>query len=118
MIYQAIVFLPILGALIAGFLGRAIGPRPSEIVTSTCLVVAAALSWFVFWKVGLGHETVKTVRLLQWVNSGDLDVSWAIRVDPLTAVMLVVVNTVSALVHVYSIGYMTTNRNSTATAPT
>ena len=106
MIYQAIVFLPILGALIAGFLGRAIGPRPSEIVTYTCLVVAAALSWFVFWKVGLGHETVRTFKLLQWVNSGDLDVSWAIRVDTLTAVMLVVVNTVSALVHIYSIGYM------------
>ena len=106
MIYQAVVGLPILGALIAGFLGRAIGPRPSEIVTSTCLVVAAALSWFVFWKVGLGHESVRTVKLLQWVNSGDLDVSWAIRVDTLTAVMLVVVNTVSALVHIYSIGYM------------
>jgi NADH-quinone oxidoreductase subunit L len=105
MIYQAIVFLPILGALIAGFLGRAIGPRGSEIVTTSFLLVAAALSWLVFWNVGVGHETAK-VTLVRWVVSGDLDVAWAIRVDTLTAVMLVVVTTVSALVHLYSIGYM------------
>jgi NADH-quinone oxidoreductase subunit L len=105
MIYQAIVFLPILGAVIAGFFGRIIGPRPSELITSTFLVIAAVLSWIVFWRVGIGHETAK-VPLMRWVVSGDLDVSWAIRVDTLTAVMLVVVNTVSALVHVYSIGYM------------
>jgi NADH-quinone oxidoreductase subunit L len=105
MIYQAIVFLPILGALIAGFFGRAIGARPAELVTSGCMVLAALLSWVVFWQVGIGHATDK-ITLMRWVTSGDLDVSWAIRVDTLTAVMLVVVNTVSALVHIYSIGYM------------
>ena len=105
MIYQAIVFLPILGALIAGFFGRFMGPRPAELVTSGCLIAAAVLSWIAFWQVGIGHETTK-INLLRWVTSGDLDVSWSIRVDTLTAVMLVVVNTVSALVHVYSIGYM------------
>ena len=105
MIYEAIVFLPLLGALIAGLLGRLIGHRVSEIITSTFLVTAAALSWLVLWKVGFGHETAK-VTLLRWVTSGDLDVSWGIRVDTLTAVMLVVVTTVSALVHIYSIGYM------------
>jgi NADH-quinone oxidoreductase subunit L len=105
MIYQAIVFLPLLGALIAGFFGRFIGPRPSELITSGFLVVAAVLSWIAFWQVGIGHATDK-ITLLRWVSSGELDVSWAIRVDTLTAVMLVVVNTVSALVHIYSIGYM------------
>ncbi|MFM9850420.1 MAG: NADH-quinone oxidoreductase subunit L [Hyphomicrobiaceae bacterium] len=105
MIYQAIVFLPILGALIAGFFGRFMGPRPAELVTSGFLVVTAILSWIAFWQVGIGHETTK-INLLRWVTSGDLDVSWSIRVDTLTAVMLVVVTTVSAIVHVYSIGYM------------
>ena len=108
MIYQAIVFLPILGAIIAGFFGRFIGARPSELVTSGFLVITAVLSWIVFWQVGLGHETAK-VTLMRWVTSGDLDVSWAIRVDTLTAVMLVVVTTVSSLVHIYSIGYMRGN---------
>ena len=108
MIYKAIVFLPIIGALIAGFLGRAIGPRPSELVTSTCLVVACVLAWFAFVEVGLGPETAKLVRVpvMRWVTSGDLDVSWTLRIDTLTVVMLVVVTTVSALVHIYSIGYM------------
>jgi len=105
MIYQAIVFLPIIGALIAGLFGRIIGDRAAEIVTTAFMIIAAVLSWVVFVDVGLGHMTTK-VTLLRWVTSGDLDVSWAIRVDTLTAVMLVVVNTVSALVHLYSIGYM------------
>ncbi len=68
-------------------------------------MIAAVLSWVVFYNVGIGHATDK-VKLMSWVVSGDLDVSWGIRVDTLTAVMLVVVNTVSALVHLYSIGYM------------
>ncbi len=105
MIYQAIVFLPILGALIAGLFGRVIGDRASEIITTTFLMIAAVLSWVVFVNVGFGGDTAK-VTLLRWITSGDLDVSWGIRIDTLTAVMLVVVNTVSALVHLYSIGYM------------
>ncbi len=105
MIYEAIVFLPALGALIAGFLGRLIGPRPSEVVTTGLLGIAALLSWVSLWNVGFGGETAK-VPVLRWVASGELDVSWALRIDTLTAVMLVVVNTVSFLVHLYSIGYM------------
>jgi NADH-quinone oxidoreductase subunit L len=105
MIYEAIVFLPILGALIAGFLGPLIGPRPSEVVTTTLVCIAGVLSWIVFFRVGVGGEVVK-VPILRWVTSGDLDVSWALKVDTLTAVMLVVVTTVSGLVHLYSIGYM------------
>ena len=105
MIYNAIVFLPLLGAIIAGFFGRMIGERPSEIITTGFLLIAAVLSWFVFVQVGFGHETAR-VPVLRWISSGDLDVAWSLRIDTLTAVMLVVVTTVSALVHLYSIGYM------------
>ncbi len=105
MIYTAIVLLPLAGALIAGFLGRVLGPRPSELISTGFLLLAAVLSWVVLWRVGFGHETAK-VTLFRWITSGELDVSWSLRIDTLTAVMLVVVNTVSSLVHVYSIGYM------------
>ena len=100
-----IVFLPLLGALIAGFFGRVIGERPSEVISTALLLICAALSWWVFWQVGFGHAVFK-VQVLHWITSGDLDVNWALRVDTLTAVMLVVVTTVSSLVHLYSIGYM------------
>jgi NADH-quinone oxidoreductase subunit L len=102
---QAIVFLPLLGFLIAGSLGRVIGPRPSEIVTTGFLITGAILSWFVFFQVGYGSGPFK-VAIAPWISSGALQVDWALRVDTLTAVMLVVVNSVSALVHLYSIGYM------------
>ncbi len=105
MIYAAIVFLPLLGALIAGFFGRLIGDRPSEIVTTSLLMVSAVLSWVVFVRVGFGHETAH-IAIAPWITSGELDTSWSLRVDTLTSVMLVVVTTVSALVHLYSIGYM------------
>ncbi|MFV0297639.1 MAG: NADH-quinone oxidoreductase subunit L, partial [Hyphomicrobiaceae bacterium] len=105
MIYQAILFLPILGALIAGLFGRAIGDRASEIITTAFLMIAAVLAWIVFVDVGFGHTTAK-ITMFRWVTSGDLDVSWGIRVDTLTAVMLVVVTTVSSVVHLYSMGYM------------
>ncbi len=105
MIYAAIVFLPLAGALIAGFFGRVIGARPCEIITTSFLMLAAVLSWIVFFQVALGHETHE-VTLLRWITSGELDISWSLRVDTLTAVMLVVVTTVSSLVHLYSIGYM------------
>src|SRR6478672_8637476 len=105
MIYSAIVFLPALGGLIAGLFGRYLGPRPSELVTTALLLVSCALSWVVFWRVGFGHETAH-VAIERWITSGELDISWAFRIDTLTAVMLVVVTTVSALVHLYSIGYM------------
>src|SRR6476659_3103274 len=105
MMYKAIVFLPIIGALIAGLLGRALGPRPSEIISTRFVGSSAVLSWVVFTQIGFGAETVH-VPVLRWVTSGQLDVSWALRIDTLTGVMLVVVNTVSFLVHLYSIGYM------------
>lgn len=103
--YQAIVFLPLIGFLIAGLFGRLIGARASEIVTTTLLLVSAALSWVAFFQVGFGPGTTR-VQVATWLASADLRVDWAFRIDTLTAVMLVVVNTVSSLVHVYSIGYM------------
>ena len=105
MIYTAIVLLPLLGALIAGLFGRIIGDRPSEVVTTLFLAICAILSWIAFIDVGFGHTTQK-VQLLRWVTSGELDTSWSLRIDTLTSVMLVVVTTVSSLVHLYSIGYM------------
>jgi NADH-quinone oxidoreductase subunit L len=102
---QVLVFLPLVGFLIAGLFGRVIGARASEIVTTGLMLISAALSWFVFMRVGYG-DGAERIMLGQWFASGGLVVDWALRVDTLTAVMLVVVNSVSSLVHLYSIGYM------------
>ena len=102
--YHAIVFLPLVGFLIAGLFGRMIGPRPSEIITTALLFVSAALSWVA--SSGRLRRGRCTVQVAQWMSVGRPVVDWAFRIDTLTAVMLVVVNTVSALVHLYSIGYM------------
>ena len=88
----------------------AAGSRAAELITTGLLMVAAALSWWTLGEVGFGHHDIR-VDLFPWINSGDLQVSWALRVDTLTAVMLVVVNTVSSLVHLYSIGYMDEDPN-------
>ena len=150
---QAIVFLPLLGAILAGLIaifgaharnpsGDAVehhhddahgahahaagahddhghddhddhhvseppaqGSRAAELITTGLLFVSAALSWVTLVDVGFLHHDSR-IALFPWINSGDLQVSWALRVDTLTAVMLVVVNTISSLVHLYSIGYM------------
>src|ERR1700757_3325768 len=152
---QAIVFLPLLGAILAGIISlvgaharcpsgdtvehhddahgadahahaseahddhgddhghddhhvsepAAAGSRAAELITTGLLFVSAALSWVVFVNVGFLHHDAR-VPLFPWIVSGDLQVNWSLRVDTLTAVMLVVVNTVSSLVHLYSIGYM------------
>ncbi|KXF77656.1 NADH:ubiquinone oxidoreductase subunit L [Paramesorhizobium deserti] len=106
MLYYAIVFLPLLGFLAAGLLGKQLGVKACEYITSGFLVISAALSWVAFFQVALGHGETLRIPVLHWVNSGALTFDWAFRIDTLTAVMLVVVNTVSALVHIYSIGYM------------
>ncbi|MGR7997567.1 MULTISPECIES: NADH-quinone oxidoreductase subunit L [unclassified Xanthobacter] len=103
--YQAIVFLPLVGFLIAGLFGRAIGARASEVVTTTFLFISCLFSWITFVHVGFDGETAR-VQVLQWMSVGDLKIDWALRIDSLTAVMLIVVTTVSSLVHLYSIGYM------------
>jgi NADH-quinone oxidoreductase subunit L len=150
---QAIVFLPLIGAIIAGAISivgaharnpsgdevehhadahgadahaaevhdghgddhghddhhaaepQAAGTLAAELITTGLLMVGAILSWWMLIDVGFDHHDVRAA-LFPWITSGDLQVSWALRVDTLTAVMLVVVNTVSSLVHLYSIGYM------------
>ncbi len=104
--YTAIVFLPLLGFFIAGVFGRQLGARPSELITTGLLLLCAALSWITFIQVGFGHAPLQVPVLSTWISSGSLKIDWALRVDTLTAVMLVVVTTVSSLVHLYSIGYM------------
>ena len=104
--YQAIVFLPLLGFLIVGLFGGSLGAKASEYITCGFMVVAAVLSWVAFVSVGLGEGEVFTVPVLRFIESGSLQADWALRIDTLTVVMLVVVNTVSCLVHIYSIGYM------------
>jgi NADH-quinone oxidoreductase subunit L len=83
----------------------AAGSRAAELITTGLLLVAAALSWVALVDVGFLRHDVR-IALFPWIISGDLQVAWALRVDTLTAVMLVVVNTISSLVHLYSIGYM------------
>ena len=103
--YAAIVFLPILGSAIAGLFGRVIGNRASELVTTGLLFVSAALSVIAFNDVALqGHNYV--IPILPWIHSGAFVADWTVRIDSITAVMLVVVTGVSSLVHLYSIGYM------------
>ncbi|HMQ57178.1 MAG TPA: NADH-quinone oxidoreductase subunit L [Rhizobiaceae bacterium] len=105
--YHAIVFAPLLGFLIAGLGGKQLGAKACEYITSGLMVLAALLSWIAFFSVGWsGEGKAFTVPVLTFIQSGNLDVSWAFRIDTLTVVMLVVVNTVSSLVHIYSIGYM------------
>ena len=140
---QAILFLPLIGALIAGLFGTQAfrqmgtdaevyadhthdtkapddhahddhhgyaGPPWPMYLTTGLLCVSAILSWVIFW--GFLHEGHDVeINLLPWISSGTLKAAWSIRLDALTSVMLVVVNTVSALVHVYSLGYMSHDEN-------
>jgi len=148
--YEAIVVLPLLGAIIAGVIAlvgarnrypgenpplphddhaappvpehahavaheshdehppaepSAAGSLPAELITSTFLVIACVLSWVAFYEVGFEGEDAR-ITIFSFITSGDLHSEWALRIDPLTAVMLVVVTTISSLVHIYSIGYM------------
>jgi NADH-quinone oxidoreductase subunit L len=145
--YQAIVFLPLLGAILAGIIALAgaharfpggppapatdghghaaalahalapaahgheereppaAGSRSAELITTTLLFISMVLSWIALWRVGFGHQDARDA-VMPFIVSGDLKVEWTVRADALTSVMLVVVTTVSALVHLYSIGYM------------
>ncbi|MGC6534121.1 MAG: NADH-quinone oxidoreductase subunit L, partial [Parvibaculales bacterium] len=108
--YQAIVFFPLIGALIAGLFGRMIGDRQAEYVTTGLLIASALMSCVAFVDVALNGGATK-VLVLDWIQSGSLNIDWVLRIDTLTAVMLVVITGVSSLVHVYSIGYMSYDPN-------
>ena len=100
----AILFLPLIGSLI-GYLGRSLTKYFAEISTSLLVSISAVLSIFVFWN-GIQNDIYGNYIIFEWISSGGFKANWSINVDPLSTVMLVVVTFVSALVHIYSIGYM------------
>ena len=100
----AILFLPLLGSLI-GYLGKSLAKYFSEIITSLFVSISAVLSILVFWR-GIQNNIYGNYKIFEWISSGNFIANWSINIDPLSSVMLVVVTFVSALVHIYSIGYM------------
>ncbi len=100
-----IVFLPLLGSIIAGFWGRRLGDKISLYLTSSLLLISMSLSWITFWQLSSNHVD-KVYPLMEWMNVGDFSIVWSLRHDMLSAVMMIVITTVSAMVHIYSIGYM------------
>ena len=101
----SIIALPLLASIISGFFGKFIGDRNSEIVTSFLVTISAILSCVVLYDVVI-NQYLENIVIAKWISSGSLDVNWSIKIDPLSSVMLVVVTSVSSLVHIYSIGYM------------
>src|SRR5947208_977113 len=101
----AVVLLPLVAAIIAGFFGRAIGDRGAQLVTCGALLLSAVLGIFLF-RDSLASGEVRVIPLASWIVAGGVDVNWALRLDTLSGVMIVVVTVVSSMVHVYSIGYM------------
>jgi NADH-quinone oxidoreductase subunit L len=104
-----VVFLPLIAAAIAGFFGRAIGDRGAQLVTCGALLASMVIGVFLFRDI-LGHDGAQIVHLATWIAAGGVDVEWSLRLDTLSGVMILVVTIVSAMVHVYSIGYMAHDR--------
>ncbi len=100
-----IIFLPLLGFLISGLIGRKIGDFASQFITCFLIFVSTVLSFFYLY-LFINGSSVLNFLIFNWISSGDLNLNWSIYIDALTSVMLVVVTSVSFLVHVYSIGYM------------
>ena len=101
----SIIALPLIASIISGFFGRFIGDRNSEIVTSFLVTISAILSALVLYEV-IVNQYQDNIIIAKWISSGSLDVNWSMKIDPLSAVMLVVITSISSLVHIYSIGYM------------
>ena len=101
----SIIALPLIASIISGFFGKLIGDRNSEIITSLLVSISAILSAIVLYNV-IFNQYQDNIIIATWINSGTLDVNWSMKIDSLSAVMLVVVTSVSSLVHIYSIGYM------------
>ena len=101
----SIIALPLIASIISGFFGKLIGDRNSEIVTSLLVSISAILSTIVFYEV-IFNQYEENIKIATWINSGSLEVNWSMKIDALSSIMLVVVTFVSALVHIYSIGYM------------
>ena len=101
----SIIALPLIASIISGFFGKLIGDRNSEIVTSLLVSISAIFSAIVLYNV-IFNQYQENIVIATWISSGELDVNWSMKIDPLSAIMLVVVTSVSSLVHIYSIGYM------------
>jgi NADH:ubiquinone oxidoreductase subunit 5 (chain L)/Multisubunit Na+/H+ antiporter, MnhA subunit len=97
----SIIALPLIASIISGFFGKFIGDRNSEILTSFLVSIAALFSTIVLYEV-IQNQYEDNIIIATWINSGSLDVNWSMKIDSLSAVMLVVVTLVSALVHIYS----------------
>ncbi len=101
----SIIALPLIASIISGFFGKLIGDRSSEIITSVLVSISAIFSVLVLYEVVV-NQYQENIIIATWISSGSLEVNWSMKIDSLSAVMLVVVTSVSALVHIYSIGYM------------
>ena len=100
-----IILLPLIASIISGFFGKFIGDRNSEVVTSLLVTISAILSALVLYNV-IFNQYQDNITIATWISSGTLNVNWSMKIDSLSAIMLVVVTSVSSLVHIYSIGYM------------
>ena len=101
----SIIALPLIASIISGFFGKFIGDRNSEIITSLLVTISAIISGIVLYEV-IFNNFQENIVIATWIESGSLNVNWAMKIDALSAIMLVVVTSVSSLVHIYSIGYM------------
>ena len=100
-----LIFLPLAASCVAGFFGRTIGDKKSQLITCSAVTISALISIYYFFDVALGKQ-IYNYKIINWISSDKLILNWSIYIDTLTSVMLVVVTSVSALVHIYSIGYM------------
>ena len=102
---NAIIFLPLLSFLFCFLLGNRFNFKIYQIITTGILFACSIFSWIIFFQY-LGNKEPEIIYIFNWISSGNFIVDWSIRLDTLTAVMFIVVTTVSACVHLYSIGYM------------
>ena len=100
----AVIFLPLIGSIISYF-GKSFGNLFSEIFSCAMITISAFISFYIFYD-GLVNNNYGNYLIYEWINSGNLNVNWSIKVDPLSSIMIMVVTSVSALVHIYSVGYM------------
>src|ERR1039457_2731121 len=106
MLYAVAVFAPLLGSVIAGLFGKAIGDRAAQAVTIICMILASICGVTSFVSLVYGDGAPGVVSLGTWVEAGDFHASWALRYDTLSAVMVAMVTCVATLIHIYSVGYM------------
>jgi NADH-quinone oxidoreductase subunit L len=104
-----LIFFPLLGSIF-GYSVKSLGDRYSEIITTSLVVISAIFSCIIFYN-GVVHDLYGNYKILDWISSGNFKVNWSINIDPLSSIMLVVVTSVSSLVHIYSIGYMSHDSN-------